>query len=68
MPPLKPQISGPTKVIPNILNSIVDSTLVEKLFDNQDSPIFNRAISGQYPHVPHVGGSKQELPTTRHAS
>ncbi len=34
---------------PNILNSIVDSTLVEKLFDNQDSPIFNRAISGQYP-------------------
>jgi penicillin-binding protein 2 len=34
---------------PNILNSIVDSTLVEKLFDNQNSPIFNRAISGQYP-------------------
>ena len=23
--------------------------MVEKLFDNQDSPIFNRAISGQYP-------------------
>jgi penicillin-binding protein 2 len=34
---------------PNILNSIVDSTLVEKLFENQNSPIFNRAISGQYP-------------------
>ena len=34
---------------PNILNSIVDSTLVEKLFDNKNSPIFNRAISGQYP-------------------
>ena len=34
---------------PNILNSIVDVKEVENLFSNKESPIFNRAISGQYP-------------------
>ena len=34
---------------PNILNSIVDVDEVESLFSNKESPIFNRAISGQYP-------------------
>ena len=34
---------------PNILNSIVDTDEVESLFSNKESPIFNRAISGQYP-------------------
>ena len=34
---------------PNVLNSIVNSAEVESLFSNEDSPIFNRAISGQYP-------------------
>ncbi len=34
---------------PNILNSIVDTNEVENLFSNKESPIFNRAISGQYP-------------------
>tara|TARA_Y100000591_G_scaffold258379_1_gene230561 strand:- start:214 stop:2040 length:1827 start_codon:yes stop_codon:yes gene_type:complete len=34
---------------PNILNSIVDANEVKGLFSNKESPIFNRAISGQYP-------------------
>jgi penicillin-binding protein 2 len=34
---------------PNILNSIVDTDKVESLFANEESPIFNRAVSGQYP-------------------
>ena len=34
---------------PNILNSIIDIDEVENLFSNKESPIFNRAVSGQYP-------------------
>ncbi len=34
---------------PNVLNSIVNSAEVKSLFSSEDSPIFNRAISGQYP-------------------
>ena len=34
---------------PTILNSMVDTDEVESLYSNKESPIFNRAISGQYP-------------------
>ena len=34
---------------PNILNSIVDAEEVKTLFSDKESPLFNRALSGQYP-------------------
>lgn len=34
---------------PNILNTINDIDRVRKIFSDENSPLFNRAISGQYP-------------------
>jgi len=34
---------------PNILNSIIDSKKITELLTDKESPMFNRAISGQYP-------------------
>ena len=59
-------ISSPT-YDPNLLNSINDYEEVKSLFADKDSPLFNRALSGQYPPAstlkPFVGMAALEAET-----
>tara|TARA_S200000501_G_C20863606_1_gene760964 strand:- start:1333 stop:3141 length:1809 start_codon:yes stop_codon:yes gene_type:complete len=59
-------ISSPT-YDPNLLNTINDYEEVKSLFANKDSPLFNRALSGQYPPAstlkPFVGMAALEAET-----
>ena len=59
-------ISSPT-YDPNLLNTINDYDEVRNLFSDQDSPLFNRALSGQYPPAstlkPFVGMAALEAKT-----
>ena len=59
-------ISSPT-YDPNLLNSINDYEEVKSLFADKDSPLFNRALSGQYPPAstlkPFVGMAALEAKT-----
>ena len=59
-------ISSPT-YDPNLLNSINDYEIVKSLFADKDSPLFNRALSGQYPPAstlkPFVGMAALEAET-----
>lgn len=59
-------ISSPT-FDPNILNTVNDNDEVINLFSDKDSPLFNRAISGQYPPAstlkPFVGMAALEAKT-----
>ena len=59
-------ISSPT-YDPNLLNTINDYEEVKSLFANEDSPLFNRALSGQYPPAstlkPFVGMAALEAET-----
>ena len=52
---------------PNLLNTINDYEEVKNLFSDKDSPLFNRAISGQYPPAstlkPFVGMAALEAKT-----
>ena len=52
---------------PNLLNSINDYEEVKSLFADKDSPLFNRALSGQYPPAstlkPFVGMAALEAET-----
>lgn len=59
-------ISSPT-YDPNLLNTINDYEEVKSLFADKDSPLFNRALSGQYPPAstlkPFVGMAALEAET-----
>ena len=59
-------ISSPT-YDPNLLNTINNYEEVKNLFSDKDSPLFNRAISGQYPPAstlkPFVGMAALEAKT-----
>ena len=59
-------ISSPT-YDPNLLNTINDFEEVRNLFSDKDSPLFNRALSGQYPPAstlkPFVGMAALEAKT-----
>ena len=59
-------ISSPT-YDPNLLNTINDYDEVRNLFSDQNSPLFNRALSGQYPPAstlkPFVGMAALEAKT-----